>query len=219
LDRLVDLSDRSDHRYRHLRPTVACYRGAIVAWAMSSRDDSGDRAVKILDRMEAKMLRPNLSCYRYAIVAVGKSKDKDKAENVCNILKRMETSFIQENRSAQLTAQIFVDALRAIGSTEGTSEALTSAFVFGERVLAGYHSLRAQRFDSEDDERVFLQFLWTASRLLSINVSTDSVVKEVLSRYSPAGLLQQSKSIQGSLRKVISDASTYDAIISEASKV
>lgn len=216
LDRLEALSD-GDPRYHNLKPTVACYRAAIVAWAMSDRRDvCGDRALAILDRMERRRERsksssvlPNESCYKHIIIAIGKSADhQNKAEKAYSVVKSMNADYKEGNRHAQATSQIYVAALRSIGSTEGSPSDLAAAFGFAQKVLEEYHNNRSAKshgLDGKyDAEKVYLQFLWAASRLLPPDDPSfrDEAIRRALKRFCPPDLLKSSKRIRRSIRKL-----------------
>jgi len=215
LDRLVQLS--KDNRYRHLKPTVACYRGALLAWSLSDRRaECGDRAVAILDRMEAKnAVLPNQSCYRQVIVAIGKSSDNaSKAEKAYSILQRMNKAYYEQgNRHAKATSDVYVSLLRAIGATKGTNEERSAAFEYARMALADFQQ-RTASSDGDEEEAVYLQFLWAAFKLLPLGEDRETAVQQALRR-CPTNLLR-TESMRLALSKVLSKA-THKAMSGQLS--
>jgi hypothetical protein len=212
-ERAEALLDRLDELYRgdvQLRPTVACYRGVIAAWARSKNPESGHRAMSILNRLEQQPgLAPIRSCYHYVLTAIGKSEDPNKAQAAFDTLQRMKESSASGNRRIEPSIYEYVTALRAMGSTAGSFDHKEKAYGLVEATLTDFLRRTAKPTpqvsspqDLDEYEQIYLQYLWAAFKLLLRGNRRDYAVQEVM-RQCPKEVLSRS-SIQLGLAKVTS---------------
>jgi hypothetical protein len=215
LDRLEELHKHSI-KYRHLKPTVSCYKGAIQAWAISGRSDAGDRAASILDRMEnaqrvdRNAILPNGVCYKYVMMAIGRSDNPQKARKVYAVLDRMNLAFKNGNRYALPGDDHYIAILRACTTVAGSSEENAEAYQIARTVLTHYLETR-----NVPNETILLLYLQSCNALLAVDESRDSEIVDAL-RNCPAGNLE-STAVRNALLKVIS-LSAYEQLSLENSQ-
>lgn len=202
LDRLEELHKHSI-KYRHLKPTVSCYKGAIQAWAISGRPDAGDRAASILDRMENAQradrneILPNGACYKYLMMAIGRSDDSRKARKVFAVLERMKLAFKNGNRYAIPGEDHYSAILRACTTVSGSSEENAEAYQVARTALTDYLETR-----NAPNENIMLLYLQACNALLAVDGSRDSEIVDAL-RNCPARNFE-STAVRNALLKVIS---------------
>jgi hypothetical protein len=212
-ERAEALLDRLDELHRgdpELKPTVACYRGVMAAWARSSRPDGGLRATAVLDRLEQQPgLSPIRSCYYHALTAIGKSDDPNKARAAFDMLRRMKESFAGGNRLAEPSVPEYATAIRSMGSTAGSFEEKDKAYRFVEAALVDFMRGAEARAGQapgprhpDEYEQLYLQYLWAAFRLLRPGGRRDEAVRGAM-RQCPRDVLARS-SVQLAVAKVTS---------------
>jgi hypothetical protein len=203
LNRLDELS-QSDVDFK---PTLACYRGVISAWALSNHPDSGRRATSVLDRLEQQTeIQPNRSCYLLTLKAIGKSSDPNKARSAYKMLQRMKAAFARGNHRAEPSTDEYTTAIRAIGSARGSSDQQMHAYSLAERIVLDFvqNSPRRETLplpQQEDYEQLFLQYLWAAYKLLPPGEHRNRVVQN-FTKLCPQDVLAL-PSMQDALAKVL----------------
>jgi hypothetical protein len=88
LAKMDDLRERGDHQ---LKPDVRTFTNVIHCIALSGSKDAVERALAILNRMEAGDVRPSLYTFNCVINAIAKSKRPGKAKLALKILRRMQS--------------------------------------------------------------------------------------------------------------------------------
>jgi hypothetical protein len=139
LDRIEELHQHSA-KYRHLKPTVGCYRGAIQAWAQSGRPEAGERALALLDRITAnrRVVLPTEICFRFAIIALDQDDNPSKGEKAYGLLTRTKAAFKHINRYAEPSDDSFVAVLRTCSNLSGSPTERAEAFRIANIVLNDY---------------------------------------------------------------------------------
>jgi hypothetical protein len=210
--RLEELYFKGGQHYR-MKPNAVCYKSAIQAWARTSRLlHSGDRAIAILDRMEAShesdksFPRPNCPCYNYTLVAIGRSVDPDKGNKIFSTLRRMEESHRGGNHHARPTSETYRTAIRAIGTTNGSDEHRGKVFALTSAIMDNY-----LQSSNHVDLDVFGEFLWASSRLLPGGESRDRIVSDCIVGKWPESLIR-SREMADMLGRVVSLAAHADII-------
>jgi pentatricopeptide repeat protein len=223
LDRIEELH-RHSNKYKHLKPTVGCYKGVIQAWALSGRPDAGDRAVALLDRMEnaqrvdRNAILPNGVCYRYVMVAIGRSDDAHKASKVRAVLERMKAAFKQGNRYALPGDDHYAAVLRACTTVSGSSceEEKAEAYQVACAALSDYLLVESA---AAPNETITLLYLQACNGLLPTATGDESSAQaEIVStmRKFPASIFQ-STAVRNALLKVVS-RSAYEQLLLEANQ-
>jgi hypothetical protein len=213
LDRLEELYKHSI-KYRHLKPTVICYKAAIQAWAISGRSDAGDRASSILDRMESAQLvdrnaiLPNGVCYKHVMMAIGRSDDPQKARKVYTVLERMKLAFKNGNRYALPGDDHYIAIIRACAAVSGSSEENAEAYQVARTALTEY----LLETKNVPNENIMLHYLQACNVLLAADELRDSKIVDAL-RNCPVEYFE-STAVRNSLRKVIS-LSAYKELLLE----
>jgi PPR repeat len=203
LNRLDELS-QSDVDFK---PTLACYRGVISAWALSNHPESGRRATAVLDRLEQQTeIQPNRACYLLTLKAIGKSSDPNKAPSAYKMLQRMKADFARGNHRAEPSTDEYTTAIRAIGSTRGSPEQRMQAYSLAEKTVLDFVQNSPLRETlppphREDYEQLFLQYLWAAYKLLPAGANRNRVVQNFV-KLCPEDVVAL-PSMQDALAKVV----------------
>jgi pentatricopeptide repeat protein len=209
LDRLEQLHKHST-KYKHLKPTAGCYKGAIQAWAISGRPDAVGRAASILDRMEnaqrvdRNAILPNGVCYKYVMMAIGRSDDPQKARKVYAVLERMILAFKNGNRYALPGDDHYAAVIRACTTVSGSSEENAEAYQVACTTWTDYVETT-----NAPNENIMLLYLQACNALLAADESRDSAIVDAM-RNCPAGTFD-SAAVRNALLKVIS-LSAYEQL-------
>jgi hypothetical protein len=189
-ERAETILNRLDQLHRgdvDLKPTLACYRGVITAWALSNHPESGRRALAILERLAQQPgLVPNRSCFYFTLKAIGKSADPNRAQAAFDTLQRMKDSFASGNQRAEPTVQEYTCAIRAIGSVAGSFDARAKAHILAEEVVMDFirnvarHSASLTSQHLDECEQLFLQYLWATFKLLPAGAPRNETVQKIM---------------------------------------
>lgn len=97
-----------------LRPTEACYQGAIKAWSTVSSGEAGKEALAILDRMIKRHRVSSLSplpstlCYHLAMDAIRSDGGERSIEALSSLYERMKADYQHGNRYAKPNAETYL---------------------------------------------------------------------------------------------------------------
>ena len=212
LDRIEELHQHSA-KYRHLKPTVGCYRGAIQAWALSGRPEAGERALALLDRMTAdrRVVLPTEICFRFAIIALDQDDDPSKGEKAYGLLTRMKAAFKHGNRYAEPSDDSYVAVLRTCSNVSGSPTERAEAFRIANIVLNDY----LVETVATPSESVILSYLYVCDSLFQGDESRDEMLSNTLKQL-PSRLLG-SDDVRRVLLKVVS-RSTYEQLLPDANR-
>lgn len=167
---------RSSAAYKHLKPTMRCYRGVIQACMRSSHKDRTSRVERILDRMEDRHHSknrvaplPDELCYIYAIVSIAKDGGPQAARRAKMLLQRMECS--ERNGHVKLSHNTYSALLRACAATTGSPNVKADAFEISKSIL--------QKADKPNED-VLLNFKHAAEKLLPKDPSSSNRIRDTL---------------------------------------
>lgn len=173
---------------QHLKPTIDCYKSAMLGWGLNGGEDGGRRAVELLDHMDRlydvdpTAPRPDYTCYHQALMALGRSSYDNKAEQSYRILQRMKV-----NKTAPINNTYCV-FFRSCGATQGKGmqEAANVA-------LTGFSDFTSDTPAHEQSDSVYERFLVAMFYLLRHDEqSKDDALVEAM-QHCPPHLLQSWK--------------------------
>lgn len=188
-----------------LRPTEACYQGAIKAWSTVKSGEAGREVLAILDRMIDRHSTSSLSplpstlCYHSAMDATCSDGGQESILALSSLYEKMKIDYLRGNQYARPNAETYIVLFRLCSQALSSSAEAHLARELASDAMSDFIA----RGDLNKNIQVYAAYVSCISRIPHPTVPGDAILKEAISQFPD--FVRASTELQALLREIKRD--------------